>query len=76
MPDAINNAFQPFEHIIVPKTKHAISMRLQNIGACRIVSCRITVLAAIKFYNHFWEMTGKVSDEFVDWHLSAEVPTF
>ena len=73
MTNAVNNTFQGFKHIVVPKPQDSIAMLVQRFRSGTIVGQSITMLPAIKFHNNFRIVACEVSDETCERDLPAEV---
>jgi len=68
----LQNATNVRQHIIIPKSQHAITELLQKFVA-DLVPQRFRVLSAIDFNDDFLLSTDKVADLATDWFLSNEL---
>ena len=69
--NGFQNPIDVFVHLIIPKSQHQISHRLQDSRPIRFISAR--VLPSINFYYEMSIVAEEIYDISIDRHLSPEL---
>jgi hypothetical protein len=62
-------------HVVIPKSKHEITHRLQNSGSILITFSVLVVLTAIELHNQLGIRAEEIDDKAIDRHLPLELPS-
>jgi hypothetical protein len=62
-------------HVVIPKSKHEITHRLQDSGSIPITFSVVGVLTAIELHNQLGIRAEEIDDKAVDRHLPLELPS-